>query len=185
MNDYPNVMIDIETMGVHTSRSVILSVGAVAFRLRKIGPDICEVPLFVVLSPQDDRRVENGTQLFWDRQSKEARAHWEFPDVGRTPGSLLAIQIESYLKEVALGWANTQVWSNGVVFDLGNLENLMDCDPPWKYSNVRDARTVYKILPKVRSMPADLEFLGHEPVDDCKNQIWWLWEHWPEELLSE
>ncbi len=180
-----NVMIDIETMGTHTSLSLILSVGAVAFDLTAIGANLSETRFLEVLAlePQilGGRIIDPGTQRWWSLQTPEARAHWELAKERIHP-AYLRDKVSNYLREQGVGEA-TFVWANGIVFDLGNLEHLFGGFNPWKYNVVRDARTMYQ-LPKKRAMPENLTFVGHDPVEDCRKQIWRLWEHMPEEMLE-
>lgn len=179
-----DVMIDIETMGTHTSRSLILSVGIVAFAITEERPVFAEKNMLEVLTlePQilNGRLIEKGTQDWWAKQTPAARQHWENAGDKITPAAL-RFRISEYLQEYANG-VSTLVWANGIVFDLGNLENLFaeyDANPPWKYNVTRDARTIYNMLPQLRTMPTELKFEGHDPIQDCYKQIWRLWEKWP------
>jgi hypothetical protein len=183
-----NVMIDIETMGTHTSNSLILSVGAWGFDLKKAGPTFKEVPFLRVLAlePQmlKGRQIDRPTQDWWAQQSLEARSHWESASEKIHPMCLRSA-IADYLSD--LSSPDTLILANGVVFDIGNLENLFSlwgASAPWKYNVARDARTIYQ-LTKKRAMPDDPTFVGHDPIGDCNKQIWRLWEHAPEEMLFE
>lgn len=181
------IMIDIETMGTHTSLSLLLSIGAIAFEMSKDGPvmDVRVLEKVYLWESQilAGRRIEPGTQKWWSEQSEEARAHWEKAE-SKENISYLDLHIGNYYAECGLT-PKTDVWANGVVFDIGNLENILhtyEKKIPWSYNAVRDARTIYS-LPKLRQMPDGMTFVGHNPVEDCRKQIWRLWEHMPEEML--
>ena len=182
-----HIMIDIETMGTNTSKSLVLSVGAIAFDLAKEGPNLSGNIFMRVLFWEQQiingRLIEPGTQKWWSEQTQGARDHWENPPHKIQPAFLSKEFIE--YRDLCLGDPGTLIWANGIVFDIGNLESLFlqhSSDIPWKYNLVRDARTIYN-LPKLRSMPETFSFVGHDPVEDCRKQIWRLWEHMPEEML--
>jgi len=183
-----SLMIDIETMGTHTSESLILSVGAITFTMHKDGPSFLESFLKVLTwEPQviSGRRIEPGTQKWWSEQTPQARRHW-------TDGDKIH---PAYLRDELLNFYNvtnlevrSDVWANGIVFDIGNLENLFhtyEKPIPWEYNAVRDARTIYQ-MPRLRQADPEIMagFIGHDPIEDCKKQIWRLWEHLPSEFLE-
>jgi 3'-5' exoribonuclease-like protein len=179
-----DLMIDIETMGTHTSSSVLLSIAAIPFDWGPDtpGPTMNIGSVWVLdVGPQlgKGRKIQQHTQDWWSRQTPEARAHWENPIETLHPYRLreeLYKLINSFTDRDSV-----IVWANGIVFDIGNLENLMwsfvgdENNPPWKYNNVMDARTIYRFLPEIRQMPQDIKFIDHDPVSDCQKQIWKLW----------
>lgn len=178
------VMLDIETMSTSTSRALVLSVGAQKFMMRREMPDFGE-QLLVVFETDEQllrgREVLVGTQRWWAQQSPEARRHW----FGAKDKHSLASGLEALSRFVDAG---SKVWANGVVFDIGNLESLYSdagYKVPWEYNAVRDARTVYQLFPvgQRQRPPAPMAAgmpVAHDPVDDCREQIWRLWERLPE-----
>lgn len=174
------VMLDIETMSLDNNNAVILSCGAVEWAWNKKGVLFTSTALWVLSIPQQlalGREVSEGTQKFWRDQTPEARAHWVDTPPCTVGKFVFDLSLHSDIMD--------EVWANGIVFDLGNIIGLckqMGEPTPWKYNAAADARTIYRYTPKLRLPPADADvgLVSHHPVDDCKRQIWGLWEHWPE-----
>lgn len=188
---FPHAMVDIETMSNHTSRSLILSVAAIPFALEpagpRFGPALLRLP---ELSEQlaTGRLVTSDTQDFWQRQTPKARRHWNGPH-HRDPVWSIIADLRAFL------WANTtgkgaQVWFRGQGFDPANLDNLAlehgEAEPWPAFWMLRDQRTATTFFPQRRARPADVVIEGdaHDPVHDCRKQIWALWEHAPAEVLG-
>lgn len=170
-------MIDIETMAVSLHNSLVLSVAAVSFSLSSSGPTIGEGRVwFPSLRSQlaIGRTADPETVRWWAAQDAEARRSWELGEE-----CSLGILIGAMTEFMGNG---PEVWANGAAFDFGNLENLARDgarrQPPWRYNAVRDARTIYA-LPQRHEVPDNLKFVPHEPLDDCRLQVWRLWCHWP------
>lgn len=168
-----HTMLDIETLSTQPD-AVVLSIGAAQFQL---SPAFEDGPRFgnkVIILPnlreQIDlaRHVDMGTVHWWNRLPPTARAHWS----ANYPEHCLD---ESYklLNDIMAG--SETIWAHGTDFDIGVLRTLFK-STPWKYNSVRDARTIYRTIKKVRSMPSDIKFVEHDPLDDCVHQIWRLWE---------
>jgi hypothetical protein len=124
------------------------------------------------------RHVEERTLKWWAEQSDAARAHWRRP-------SIVQGLVQSLVELRDFVGAASNVWANGAQFDIVTLETLMlECglSPGWAYNAVRDARTIYKVCPKVRDLGESKELVQHEPLSDCIYQIFKLWEHWPARL---
>jgi len=208
---YLHAMLDIETLSTHTSRAVVLSFGVVPFNLTKSGPVLGQRYMVILNALKQiaaGRRVDQSTIDFWAKQSKEARAHWLDPKFSREGVIVLrddrddnGSYIMRNLFDLSHGGLQLepefQVWSNGAVFDFGNLENLMDFSPmggesPWPYRAVRDMRSVIRVNPEYRigdvQQPGPEKnfnpVLAHDPVADCEWQIAKLWQHMPEESLT-
>lgn len=173
-----DLMIDIETMSLHHSNALVLSVGALPFTLKEAGPQFgtpCIWVLDLVSQIAAGREVSKDTAAFWAKpENATASNHW------RTGSS---VQIAQFCNELTKLYssecAGGSVWANGIVFDIGNILSLLelvDFKVPWKYNAVQDARTFYK-LDTVRQVPNDVEdTLAHHPLGDCKAQVWRLWE---------
>lgn len=172
-------MVDIETMSVHNSEALILSVGAVEFETSsELGPTFTSEHVWV-LDPVEQllsgRRVDRGTQQFWSAQPESARAHLR----GGT-----RIGIQKFRSDFAAVVDDVEeLWANGVVFDIANLASLWLENPPWRYNAVRDLRTVLRI-PLLQALPgrnaalesATSQLVAHDPLSDCVMQVWKLWE---------
>lgn len=185
-----NLMVDIETMGTHSSEALILSAAFVPFRLLTKGPEMLD-PLLMALEIAPQlliRRVERGTQEWWMKQSLEAQRHWVFPEKRYTPVDFW-VTLYSYI-EGKLD-PKFEIWANGVSFDIGNLENLfhsIGCEIPWYYNSMRDYRTLTRVLPQARSWDQAYpvqQTCSHDPVYDCIKQIFRLWEVWPADMMED
>ena len=186
------IMIDIETMSTHPSNAVVLQVALVVFRLEQTGPSIGD--RFVTDVPDvreqlfHGRLVGSDTQQFWDK-NKDAAGSWAMAD--QSPVLTVLDQISKFITEHQPYDFPGGFWANGIVFDMGNIESLYrayDRAMPWKYNAVRDARTVYRCFEPFRDrtncIGVEAHF-AHDPLSDCIDQIFKLWEHWPGELPAD
>lgn len=138
MND---LMIDLETLGT-TPDAAIVSVGAVWFdpRSDELGEELYRV---VNLSAQS-RRIDPNTVLWWMGQPPAARAVFQQREQDKR---LLLSTVLGDLSEF-IGPAQPRVWSQGASFDVVLLEDAyrqFEMQPPWKFWNIRDTRTVYDL----------------------------------------
>lgn len=188
---FPHAMVDIETMDNHTSRALILSVAAIPFALGPDGPRFGSTFLILPeLSEQlaTGRRVTRGTQDFWAKAGPKARRHWNGPH-DRTPAWDVGFELAAFLRANTAG-RSAQIWFRGQGFDVGNLDNLIDehdTPSPWSaFWMLRDQRTATTFFPRQRTRPQELVIEGdpHDPIHDCRQQIWTLWEHAPVEALG-
>lgn len=179
MNENQGVMLDIETASNHETNALILSVGMVAFTLAPAAPMFESKNLWVPTLRHQlalGRGTSASTLEWWRQQSDSARAHWideENPiDLGEMVSSMI----------LALKEYNRTIWAQGICFDIGNLSNLfsqMGYSAPWGYNAPRDSRTIQRTMPLQRSRPTSLP-VGtlHDPIYDCEQQIWSIWERW-------
>lgn len=142
------VMVDIESLDTGP-RSVVLQ--AALYGLDTDEDVILESSfrLFLPIQPQLDliipRTISAATLWWWMQQSDEARAKFEystFDDFNALP-ALMQSMTREFKRMV--GDKDYEVWAKGPQFDIVNLESLYkDCGmtPPWRYSKVRDLRTV-------------------------------------------
>ncbi len=178
------MMADIETMGVHQSKSLILSVGLTKFILTLEKPIIVEERIWVpTLGDQLHlgRVVEERTQKWWQGQPSAAAHHWaglnEFP----TPTGKMLLEMRDFYE---LTNPCSEIWANGIVFDIGNLDQLyrdFKMESPWKYNATRDMRTMVRVNPEnqVGETPKGFEDgVPHHPLADNRHQILQLWRHW-------
>ncbi len=177
-----NIMLDIETLSAHPTDAVVLSIGVMSFIMREAAPTMTGHGLWVLsLNEQiaDGRDISAETLDFWAAQPPAAREHWR---------NVEAIPVISALSRLtAFIQPNPKpdyppIWANGICFDIGNLESLYraySMSIPWRYNDVRDARTIYRVLPKLRERPPYADTgTAHDPIADCNKQIWGLWERW-------
>lgn len=180
-----HLMVDIESMSVHESRALILSVAAVPFMPdTEDGPTIGGDAKLWVLDPRAQlalgRVCDISTQGWWADQSDAARDHW-------LNGVLT--DLDTFCREFAEvcdGCADG-IWANGACFDLCNLVQLIEDAGharPWKYNVARDARTIYQVSPRRRSSTVPADLVAHDPRSDCIMQIHRLWGHWPSPVAS-
>ncbi len=154
-------MIDIETLAV-TPNSTILTIGAQGFD--PFSDKFTDVTFYekVTLESQEGRDVDDNTVDWWGKQSAEAQEE-AFGVEGRKD----ITEVLTELSKVA--WKHKRVWANGMMFDFGILENAMlnyGVNVPWKYWQCCDARTVYKLAPKLGKLGNN-----HNALADCVNQI--------------
>ncbi|MDB5458118.1 MAG: hypothetical protein JWP92_3703 [Caulobacter sp.] len=187
---YDAIMTDIETLALHPGQAFLLSQGVVPFSLTLAGP-IMGPPLLLVFDPYEqlfsERIIDPKTRKFWRTQPPAASAHFRDPDyvghggvkptrcaVGDIAGHMSAL-IENHCVR------QPEVYSQGIVFDLGNLTSAMaDSDQvvPWQYWAATDCRTLRRKLPKLREGPqlTPADGAAHDPIFDSVKQIWALWE---------
>jgi hypothetical protein len=108
------------------------------------------------------RTVDPDTVAWWSKQAPEA-VEEALGEDGRIP-------LEDALDQlIRLAWLCKATWSKGPLYDIVMLENAMVQTKrkiPWKFWEIRDARTVYSLCPGL-----DTKLNGHIAVDDCRNQI--------------
>lgn len=162
-----DVMIDIECLGI-APEALILTIAAVAFDPFSHRIDH-EHSLYFRIDPasQPTRQIDEATVAWWAQQPKIAQEE-AFSEEDRIP---LA---EALHKLASLIWRSKRVWANGICYDMTILEHAykqLGIPLPWQYYKVMDARTVYKMLPKVGKPPNN-----HHAFHDCVNQIGMLQE---------
>jgi hypothetical protein len=175
-----NIMLDIETLGLD-STAVVLSIGVTKFTLNEAAPLIGDSMLWTPnLAEQfaKGRNVNHSTLDFWRKQPDAAKASWLYPSKPEPVHTAL-----TELSQFISSDYEVMMWANGITFDFGIMASLyhdFEIQVPWKYNAVRDARTIYRVLPKIRTRPEGSEQgPEHDPVADCIFQIWNLWGHWP------
>lgn len=176
-----DVMIDIETLSTDPAEALVLSIGVLEFDCSDAaGPRFLKEALWtpsIVEQLLHGRKVDRSTQDWWRAQPAETQAHWANPEILCDVKTAL-LGLGNFLRDVA----PTRLWANGIVFDLGILENLYrsyGLETPWRYNIARDARTFYDIVPSTRQLGAGdaNACIAHHPIGDCKSQVIRLWEH--------
>ncbi len=125
-------MIDIETYDV-TPSAVILSIGAE----RILGSET----FYAEIDPntQYKRTASIATKEWWAQQGNP-------PIHGVIPLYDALAQLSDWLKNLS---AEPVIWCKGTNFDtviLTHAYEQLGPEIPWKYNNVRDCRTVFKLL---------------------------------------
>jgi hypothetical protein len=180
-----NLMIDIETLGTKPG-SAIASIGAVFFN-PQTGETGAEFE--VLISIEDSKRIgfttDEATASWWEKQSPEAQAQLK--------GSLRPeLALDDFLQFVVSHCErkNVKVWGNGAGFDPVLIESAydicnkafgMDVEPPFKYWNVRDVRTMVELGRQVgfdpkKQMPFD--GVPHSALADAKHQAKYVSAIW-------
>lgn len=169
-------MIDIEALGKHAN-SVILTIGAQQFdpsvRGWETKPQM-NVANGEYYSPYINVRVDVDEQELLGRAIEQETLDWWCTQETVAKEDAFGIEDRLPLKQALdelslLASSCKRVWSKGPVYDIVMLENAyeqMRMKIPWKFYNVRDARTVYSLCPKLEA-----EKNGHIALDDCRNQI--------------
>lgn len=182
-DELSGVMIDIETLDT-TQTAVVLSIAAVAFELTPEGPHFDESGLWLLSLNEQlaaGRTISESTLQFWRDQSDDARAHWR--DGIPQKVDLVLDKLSSYITSRDV----KNIWANGITFDIGIVESLyreQGIKLPWRYSAARDSRTLTRVMPRMRVKAELAEGTLHDPVSDCLNQIWSVWEHWPFDVMA-
>jgi len=156
-----DLMIDIETLDV-TPTSTILTIGAQGFD--PFSDRFTDVTYYrrLTIDSQSERSVNDDTVEWWGKQAEDAQEEALGDGEDR-------VDIETGLKELSkVAWKHSRIWANGTTFDMVILEDAMrqyGISCPWKYWQVMDARTIYKLT--------GAKPLGnnHNALADCVNQI--------------
>jgi hypothetical protein len=156
-------MIDIETLDI-TPNSTILTIGLQGFD--PFSDRFTEVTYYerLDLESQDGRSIDDGTVEWWGKQSAAAQEE-ALGDIGRPRITLK----DALTKLGKIIWKHNRIWANGTTFDMVILENAFKqqgVPMPWKYWQVMDARTIYKMAPTVGKLGNN-----HNALADCVNQI--------------
>jgi hypothetical protein len=163
-----DIMIDIETCGTGPE-ACILTIAAQCFDplVRHDFDSYRHYYARIDPGSQPGRRVEQGTIEWWATQPPEAQEE-AFGENDRIP-------LTQALEELGrLIWQSKRFWSNGPTFDANILEHAYKeagMALPWKFFMVRDARTIYSLVPSLNKYPA-----SHHALEDCRRQILLLWD---------
>ena len=160
-----HLMIDIETLGT-TPDAHILTIAAQSFDPLQRDWLGSHYYARVDFENQENRRIEQGTLEWWATQ-KESQSE-AFAEHDRIP-------LDQALAGLGrLIWQSKRIWTNGSNFDMTILEDAYksyNIALPWQYFHVRDARTIYSLVPTLNKYPA-----SHHALEDCRRQIQLLWD---------
>lgn len=133
-------MVDLETLGL-TPDSAVLSIGATEFGWADTNNPMRRFYAELDSNKQPARKIDPKTLAWWSTQPNMPVGHI---------GAEHAIQLfHEYLVSSSVN-QSIVLWSRGTDFDIPLLYSLYaeaKLTPPWKYSNVRDLRTLDKLLP--------------------------------------
>lgn len=161
-----HVMLDLETWGT-TPGCAVRSIGAVEFSPSSgvTGQTFyCNVDKQSCLDA--GLVIDPHTEEWWSQQSVEAQAVLETDAF-----SVAAATAKFWAWFTEGGWDH--IWAHGASFDPPILQGAMEAvgvNPPWKFWNLRDTRTLYD-LAGVNLKEMHREGTHHNALDDCLHQI--------------
>ena len=140
------IMLDIETLGI-SNNSVVMTIGAIKFNRREdIKPLEYMESFYCRVSKESCIKLgletNKETEEWWDKQSEESKYEIFINKNDRYDIKDALIKLTNFIGNSKI------VWANGITFDCIILENCYKkckLDFPWKYYNLRDARTIYDI----------------------------------------
>lgn len=160
---YPDVMIDIETLG-RTAGCAVLSIGAVTFD--RITGEIGDI-FYVCMGAENAKKfgsVDPETMQWWMGQADQAKQDAFNGDADPVEA---AKSFASWLSP------NDKPWGNGSVFDITILEAWFAATGvkvPWQFWNIRDVRTVIDIA-DVNPKKFQRKGTYHNALDDAVFQV--------------
>jgi len=163
-----DIMIDIETLGTGPD-ACILTIAAQCFDPLKRSELENQKTYYARIDTesQPDRNIQQDTLEWWASQHPDTREE-AFSENNRVP-------LDQALSDLGkLIWQSKRFWANGPTFDANILEHAYksyNMALPWQFFNVRDARTVYGLVPNLAKYPA-----SHHALEDCRRQIYLLWD---------
>lgn len=153
-------MVDLETLGL-TPDSVVLSIGATEFGWADTNNTERRFYAELDIDEQSTRKINHETWAWWQRQPNMPSGHLSAKSAIRL--------FHEYLVSSSLNQAIV-LWSRGTDFDTPLLYSLYadaGIDPPWKYFNVRDLRTLDKLIPGFAPTRMTTK---HNAIDDAVYQ---------------
>lgn len=164
-NKYLDVMIDIETASTKYD-ACVLSIGIVKFNLfdSEVERDKLELLIYLDSCVEAGLRVSEDTMEWWATQDKNVYNHVfnEGPRYSLIEGIR---KMNEFISDPTI----ERYWSQGS-FDFIVLENAMnkvEIEPIWKYYQLRDARTISKMVENLPRKPKN----AHSAIVDCDYQI--------------
>lgn len=160
-----NVMVDIETLGLHP-RAHVLSIAAVRF-----DPETGELgdELHLTLQGAEQEAIgrikELSTIRWWLDQSDEAKKIFEQSAIN---DHTALVKFSQFLNE------NDKIWANGPDFDLVVLKTLyndLGSREPWHYYQPHCYRTFKSVFGQDLAFPDLPGAVKHNALSDCKQQI--------------
>lgn len=161
-SDMCHMMIDLETYSTK-SNAVIRSIGVVLFNLKGNTETLMHMGVDIESCLMAGLEIDADTINFWRKQPEEYRK--KLHDMATLP----LIEVLNGLQKIAeQTLTELYVWSHGSNFDIVILENAYKAIGQvawWKYSNVRDTRTLFDL--------ANYKYVakgGHDALEDAIRQ---------------
>ena len=167
----PDVMIDVETMGVLPTAPII-GIGAVAFNLAT-----CELGerfyanVDLASTVAQGAIIEAGTVMWWMTQPDEARR--KLTTGARLDVDTFLQQFSQWLDKSCVSVKERRVWACGTDFDNTKLSEhyrRAGLETPWMFWNNRDQRTVRELF-KGKTEGVRREGTHHNALDDAIHQV--------------
>ena len=138
-----HIMLDIETIDTLPT-SVVLSFGAVKFDPYSLADPYDGMYHRLQLDEQSThgRTISDDTVEWWSKQHPDAQKEVFDESIERTDIPTFLAALNKYMVGV------DKIWSQGPVFDICILENMYrmySISPNWRYSQVRDSRTLFDL----------------------------------------
>ena len=143
-----HIMLDLEMLSL-SSRAAVVQIGAVSFDPfgtaigRDAGFQVCVAAQSSLMLAGE---ISESTLAWW-RDAPQAESAQAVMHMGSTGG--VAFSVEEALRRFAAWWLTQdglEVWSNGAGCDVVILEHFfraLGIEPPWRFYNVRDTRTIW------------------------------------------
>lgn len=177
---YPDVMVDLETMGTDTDTQV-LSIGAVRFRLDTVD-DVTSIEdnnrsYYARLDLEDQqskgRTVSASTKEWWSKQSAEARQVFEEDPEGTESALIRFIGFCSGAKRI---WGNGNMFDNAIMRDIFKDFSL---EYPVGYTGDLDVRTLTRLWNLLKNKVSNYkrptiklnDDVAHNALADARRQV--------------
>lgn len=161
--DMCHIMIDLETLGTR-SNAVIMSIGAVQFDLKGNLKKRFHKGVDIGSCLSNGLQVDGSTIEWWLKQSTKNIS--KLLSIPRMTLNMALLDLTECFG--LMDKEKTYVWSHGSNFDIVLLENAYkatDMSIWWKYSNVRDTRTLFDIINYTYKAKGE-----HDALEDAINQ---------------
>ena len=171
---WPDLMIDIETMGKGTN-ALILSIGVVAFDRdgTALGPDL-HLHIDAEQAVRGGAVIDISTVLWWLQQTYDARAALVGGQVCAMHESKVLTSLHDWFK-VYMD-PDARVWALPPLFDLRLIHEMAArrlLPLPWKHWRERCLRTVADEHPRGAELRVRPE-LAHDALSDAVAQAQWV-----------
>jgi len=164
--DMCHLMIDMETYGV-SSNAVFRSIAGVLFNLEGKNKELFNYGIDLEDSLMHGLVIDQETINFWRNESEKNRKNLML--LPKNPLNEILWSIKNLIRQEVKDYSLIYMWSHGSSFDIVLLENAykaMGEKAWWKYSKVRDTRTLFDVANYKYKAKG-----GHDALEDTKNQV--------------